>query len=194
MADFPVRRTLACLAVALAFTAARASQVRLVNLEEMTLRAERIFSGRCLQVESAREPALGGDVTVATFEVLRAVKGAFADRITVRMPAVDDGRGGGTAGVPGIKPGDEVVLFLYGESASGLTAPVGLGQGRFRILTDKQGRRIAVNDFANRNLLRGLAPAAQARLEAAPAFSREATELEPSALLDMAEALSAPVR
>ena len=52
-----------------------ASQVRPVNLEEMTERAETIFSGRCVQVRSMPDPQTGGTVTRATFEVHRVVKG-----------------------------------------------------------------------------------------------------------------------
>lgn len=178
-------------ATGLAAGTVRATQVRPVNLEEMTLRADRIFSARCVSVEIVHDAIVSGDVTLVTFQVERAVKGQVGDRVTVKMIAGDDGRGGGTAGIPAFRPGEEVVLFLYGESEMGLSSPVGLGQGQFRVATDKEGRRIAVNDFANRRLLRGLTTAAAERLGAAFTATGEGTQLDPGTLLDMAQALTA---
>ena len=37
------------------------------------------------------------------------------------------------------------MLFLYGESASGWSSPVGLGQGKFTVFEDKLGQRRALN-------------------------------------------------
>jgi hypothetical protein len=48
--------------------------------------------------------------------------------------------------------GERAVLFLYGENARGLTSPVGLGQGRFTVFEDKQGRKLAMNGFAKLGL------------------------------------------
>ena len=56
-----------CLAASLLSTAlapapASAGQVRIVNLEQMTERAGRIFSGRCTGAEVVFDPNLGADV------------------------------------------------------------------------------------------------------------------------------------
>ncbi len=173
----------------------QASQVRSIDLEQMTQRAARIFSGRCIETGVVFDPVLGREVTVATFRVHRAVKGVTGDTVTVRM----DSGGGATdapAGIPVFRTGEEVVLFLYGESTLGLSSPVGLGQGRFKVVTDKQGRRLALNDFGNRNLLTGLRPEARARLRArgeAPGriAPQHRDDLDPTALLDVVEALVA---
>ena len=172
-----------------------ASQVRLIDLEQMTQRAARIFSGRCTGTSVVFDESMGRDVTVATFQVDRAVKGVTTDTVTVRM--LSGAAADAPAGVPAFRAGDEVVLFLYRESAQGLSSPVGLGQGRFRVLKDKQGRKLALNDFGNRNLMTGLRPEVrdrlQARNEAAPrrpaAHPRD--ELDPAALLDAVETLVA---
>jgi hypothetical protein len=169
---------------ALAPGVTQASQVRPVNLEQMTERAGRIFSGRCVETGVIVDPMLGAEVTVATFQVERAIKGDAGGRVTIRML-------GGAAGVPRFQPGEDVVLFLYGESRLGLTSPVGLGQGRFSVMTDKLGRRVAINDFANRNLLQGLTPAGRSRLGPALQAAEAQREIEPAALLDMAETLLA---
>jgi hypothetical protein len=175
---FPLRRIAATLLVGLLAGSAGATQSRPLNLEEMTERATTIFSGLCTSVRTEHDRKLGLDVTVATFRVDRAIKGATGHTITVRMPWAGDRAI--PAGVPSYTRGDEVVLFLDGESASGMRAPVGLGQGRFRVLTDKQGRKLAINDFGNRNLVRGVSASTRERL---------AGSLDPEALLDTVDGL-----
>jgi hypothetical protein len=200
----------AVLACAAAFATASllASQVRLIDLEQMTQRAGRIFSGRCTGTSVEFDERLGHDVMVATFKVHRAVKGVTGDTVTLRMMTGASTAADTPAGVPTYSKGEDVVLFLYGENAQGISSPVGLGQGRFKVLTDKQGRRIALNDFANRNLLTGMRPEARARIKArgeaglqrgdaaqrgeaalqrAEAAHRD--DVDPADLLDVAEAL-----
>ena len=142
-----------------------AATVRPVNLEEMTARAAAIFSGRCLAVRAVHDDALGAEVTVVTFRVDRAVKGDLGPTHTIRLldgehPG-DAGRG--PAAPSEFHPGDEVVLFLYGESALGLSSPVGMGQGKFTVVEGKRGEKIALNALGNEGLWRGLSPAAAAR-------------------------------
>ena len=203
-----------CLVVAcLGLGLLRAGQVRLVDLERMTAHAARIFSGECTSSQVEFDAALGRDVTVASFRVQRAVKGVTGRTVTVRMlpeaigtapgePArsATDTATDGAATTPAFQPGDRVVLFLYGESSLGLSAPVGLGQGRFRIVPDKHGRGRAINGFGNRNLISGLRPEARTRLrlEARPLTGAAAgarpeqveMDLDPDTLLDAAEALA----
>jgi hypothetical protein len=179
-----------CLFAAVACTAVatvEAGQVRPVNLEELTAHAATIFAGRCLEVEVIDDAGLGRETTVATFDVERAVKGATGSTVTLKTIGGDDGA---SAGVPRFRPGDEVVLFLYGESSLGLSSPVGLGQGRFTVFTDKQGTRLAVNDFGNRNLFLALSPSAQSSLGPALAQWKDRDHVAPDALLDMVEALT----
>ncbi|MGH9868012.1 MAG: hypothetical protein ACREAA_07615 [Candidatus Polarisedimenticolia bacterium] len=160
-----------------------ASQVRPVDLEQMTSRAARIFSGRCTGSRVERDPTLQRDVVVATFRVQRAVKGVEGHTVTVRMLASPSAAQGDEApGVPSFKTGEEVVLFLYGDSPLGLTSPVGLGQGRFRIFKDKQGRKVALNDFANARLI----PAEGSRGGAAVGKHRPPAPIDPDDLLDRA--------
>ena len=177
-----------------------ASQVRLIDLDQMTQRAARIFSGRCTGTRVDFDAALGREVTVATFKVQRAIKGVKGGTVNVRVlgaAAAHGAPGDAPAGVPTFRAGDEVILFLYGESAQGLSASVGLGQGHFRVLTDKRGRRVALNDLGNRNLLSGLRPELRARLAARDDGSsqsqspRQREALDAADLLDVVEALVA---
>ena len=179
--------------IALAVTPALATKVRPVNLEQMTRRAATIFVGRCLKTVSTIHPQLGSEVTSITFEVDHAIKGEIDSTFTMRMLGSDDSEGGAShriLSLPRFRPGDEVVLFLYGESELGLSSPVGLGQGRFSVITDKTGKKIAVNDLSNRNLLRGISDDARQRL--GPAFGqwKDRKDLDPGALMDMVEQLA----
>jgi hypothetical protein len=64
-----------------------ASQVRSVNLEEMTQRATLIFSGTCTDLGTERNAALGVDVLVVTFKVDRRIKGHLGRTLTIRTLA-----------------------------------------------------------------------------------------------------------
>ncbi len=158
---------LPALVLALVASGANASTVRPLNLEEMTGRAAQVFVGRCTAVEIVTDEVLGVPVAVATFEVRAVLKGAVGRTATIRqLPSADGTTSGpaGIAGMPTVRPGEEVVLFLYGATASGLTAPVGFGQGKFAVVSDKSGRRFAINGFGNRHLLRGLKESTRQKL------------------------------
>ncbi len=149
------------------FSLAHASRVRPINLEEMAQRADRIFLGRCVGVRAEHDPDLGQMVTYTTFVTHRAVKGSAHGMVTIKLlgDQVEDGSpGGGVEGVPRFREGEEVVLFLYGDSRNGLTSPVGLGQGNFVVFEDKQGKRQALNASGNETLFRNLSPGARRKL------------------------------
>lgn len=173
---------LAVVGAMLALTpATEASQVLPVNLEEMTRHAASIFSGRVIETHTTVDPALGRKLTITVFEVEQSVKGQLGATFTLRT----------LDGVSDFHLDDEVVLFLYGESKLGLSSPVGLGQGRFSIVRDKGGRRVAINDLGNDRLLSGLTPQAQSRLGASISPSRSPADIEAPELLGMAAALLA---
>ena len=164
-----------------------ATRVRPLNLDQMTERASRVFSGRCVEVTYTLDPELGREVVLVTFEVERAVKGEMGATVQIRVLPADEGRGQGVDGVPGFEPGEEVVLFLYGESAVGLTSPVGFGQGKFTVQEDKSGNRVAINAYGNRNLFKGLSSAASEHLGDVVPRGRET--ISPTDLLDGVELL-----
>lgn len=139
------------------FSRLGAASVERINLFDMVRVADRIFWGRCLQAESGREPSAGLPVTTYTFEVLRGLKGAQAKE-SIRFRQLSGGPAGGIPGVPEYSPGQEILLFLYPDSRLGLTSPVGLAQGMFRV--GKSGRRgqAVLNRVANANLLHRASP------------------------------------
>lgn len=160
-----------------------ATQVRSLTLEQMTERATTIFSGRCVAVRTLHSTAIGLPVSVVTFHVERVLQGELPRVVTLKF------LGDGTFGVPRFRKGEEVVLFLYGKGRLGLTAPVGLGQGKFTISRDKLGREVAVNEMGNRNLFRGLTPAARSLLGPSLDQTESGKGFERQSLIDMIERL-----
>jgi hypothetical protein len=186
--------TLVALVLSLSISSPEASRVRQVNLEEIVESAERVFSGRCTEVRAERDPATGLDVQLVTFEVHRAVKGQLGESVTIRMLGGGELLGSGAGDVAGFTrfaPGEEVVLFLYGESSAGLTSPVGLGQGKFSVIEDKQGRKIALNALGNRGLMRGLSAEAAGQLGTELSSLQDGEGPSSTALLDGVERLVA---
>ena len=181
----------ACLLTLIAVTSAPvlASQVRPINLEEMTERASTIFSGRCVAAEVQFDADIGRTVQVASFEVFRSVKGSPGSIVTIRTLLGAGTDGSGISGLPRYEVGQEVVLFLYGESKYGLTSPVGFGAGRFHIVMDKHGQPHALNDFGNGRLLDNLSPVARERVPREISTWHGQPLLAPEALLDLAAGL-----
>jgi hypothetical protein len=185
---FPVLALLLFLSIA----PSQASRVRPVGLEEMTLRADRIFSGRCVNVRVAPDPDLGQLVTYVTFAPHRVEKGDIRGSVTIKLLGDQDAdapRGQATQGVPVFRKGEELILFLYGDSPRGLTSPVGFGQGKFDILEDKEGHPLAFNQVGNENLTSGLSPYARRRLGPGVEKLQERNGIAPDALLDLVHSL-----
>jgi hypothetical protein len=146
--------------------------VRRVNLEEMTVMADRIFIGRCQSIEETEEAIAGGrfPVTRYTFEVERAVKGRIPRQLTVKhvghAPRRASGKGGqitmhgrvvtSKSFLHGMNPyrmGERMLLFLNPDSPKGkTTSPVGLYQGAFFIRRMPSGLELAHNSINNLGL------------------------------------------
>lgn len=69
------------------------------------------------------------------------------------LPASEGGRGMLIAGLPRLVEGEDVVLFLTAQSSKGVRMPVGLAQGRYRIVQDAHGHRIATQSLASVSLV-----------------------------------------
>lgn len=134
-----------------------------LDLPQMTRQAEKIFVGRCQ--ESAVELDENGiPATYVRFQVLQPLKGVSeGETVLIKQYGVLKEplqvREGEKAIVPlksislspkGYRPGEEYLLFFYPESILGFTSPVGAGQGKFEILTDKQGLKVVQNPASYR--------------------------------------------
>ena len=124
---------------------AMATSVVPVDLKTLATKAEKIFYGRCADVD-VQEDENGLRSTYVTFEIERGVKGADGNAVTFKIfgeaPKEGNGFSTGIIGMPHFQEGDLHVLFLYPESAGGYTSPVGLGQGSFRAVETEAGPKL----------------------------------------------------
>jgi hypothetical protein len=137
-----------------------------VNLTRMTDRAQVIVQGNIVSTRVEPHPQLSNLMTVVvTVRVADSWKGQTATSHTFRQYLWDirDRRNAG-----GYRKGDEVLLFLNPVNERGLTSPVGVEQGRFRILRGPDGSARAVNGRDNLGLMKGT----EARLKSGAASVR----------------------
>ncbi|MCP4716036.1 MAG: hypothetical protein GY868_13045 [Deltaproteobacteria bacterium] len=143
----------------------RAAAVRQANLAEIARDAEIIFVVFFFDARLAYDEQAGRQAWFFSFTVLEMLKGPDSDTITVKLnkTLVDMKQ------VKTYVPGEEVVLFLAGESRLGYSSPIGLAQGRFRIRYDISGAKTVTNGFNNRKLFRGMTNVVSRHTVAGPA-------------------------
>ncbi|GBC77223.1 hypothetical protein HRbin08_00694 [bacterium HR08] len=152
-------------AFALALLSALASGAPAQNapmtLAELVQSAGAIVAGRIVEVREERHPQYPSLIlTRVTLAVERTFKGenkqrASSGRFTFFQ--IGGSRRLRSFHLPRYHEGEDVVLFLYPESAYGLTSPVGGAAGKFRLFVDPQTkRRLVANGFENLELLSDL--------------------------------------
>jgi len=90
---------------------------------------------------------------VVTISVAKVLKGESPHLFTFRQ-FIWDARDVTTAG--GYRKSSELLLFLNPNSSYGLTSPVGLEQGLFRVTRDTKGNAAAINGRGNAGLFNQL--------------------------------------
>jgi hypothetical protein len=135
---------------------AEGGRVRPIPLGDMVARAGRIFVGRCTGRTTSVDEATRLPVAIYTFAVTNPIKGVGRGQTTVRMPGSPDQPF--FAGLPSFDVGEEALLILYPESGAGFSTPMGLDQGRFRIVADDDGEAAAVNGNGNDRLFDDVPP------------------------------------
>ena len=166
-----LRPGLAVAVLALA-SSVQATMLMQFNLKELATRADRVFRGRVVAVETGTVHAGGGDLPAITYRlrVEESFKGEYAvkkgDETYVEIRMVGAKSDTTTAEgqvhfsafreVPRLEMGGEYLLFTTRPSSVGLSTTVGLGQGAFRIVDSGKSEQ-AVNAFNNVGLMRGLA-------------------------------------
>jgi hypothetical protein len=127
---------LAAVALMPAAPAGATTMVKRMELAELAGEAVRIVHGTVTDVQSGRDTA-GKPATWVTIAVTRTVKGDVGKTLTIKQWGVTEPLADGgirrIAGMPRYTVGEEVVLFLRADSASGFTSPVGLDQGVYRV-------------------------------------------------------------
>lgn len=133
-----------------------------LNLEQLTGLSEKVFDGRCVDIQQETD-ARGRNVQKVTFDVIEMLKGEPSAQITFRQIGLVDGGsdiGGGVKiegldrDLPRYQLGEEAVVFLSAPGSSGLTTPVGLEQGKFAVV-ETDGAKTVVNGAGNRGLFIG---------------------------------------
>jgi hypothetical protein len=159
---------LAVLALGLLWAPAQAATVLQLNLEQMVDRAGLIFRGTVLDIKEGTVQAGGAELPTVTYRIrvddafkgtYQTVKGLQIAEITMlgklkpnqnadtrSLPLID---------LPKLEVGQNYLLLTTTPSAIGLSTPVGLGQGTFRV-TGKPGQEVAVNLNNNLGLLKGM--------------------------------------
>ena len=165
MRSFPRGGRFAVCALLLLISGTASAQVTVVpiNLQELCERSGTIVAGRVISIRPGRGPQRLPikQIVLQVRELLKSTdRGADPRKIRlsrryefkqVDLPELrhSDSR------LPEYAAGQEVVLFLAPVGPLGLTAPMGLGQGAFDVLTQrKDGRteRLVLNSVLNANL------------------------------------------
>ncbi|PYV96744.1 MAG: hypothetical protein DMG89_16520 [Acidobacteria bacterium] len=129
------------------------------SLDQLSEEAAIIVHGRVVSARIEPHPQLRNLTTiVVSMAVSDTYKGkpqkSFSFRQYVwdpRHAAVEYGKG------------QELVLLMGPVSEFGLSSPVGLEQGRFRVSRDQKGQTVAVNGRGNFGLFKGVEKRAQVR-------------------------------
>ena len=148
-----------------------------MDVAELAERADLVIEARVLSMLALEEPD-GRIETEFLLQVQRTFVGDDLAHRTVRLPGgiLPNGRGMLLAGMPSVEVGEHAILFLTGPTASGMRMPVGLAQGKMRVLTLATGEKLVV--------------AEQAGLELADPDSGKVVEADGALVLPYAQALA----
>ncbi|MDO8644375.1 MAG: hypothetical protein Q7S00_05355 [bacterium] len=128
-----------------------------LNLEQLIEFASDIFTGEVIQVENGWDSKKRPVVTVA-LAVEEVYKGEVGARYTftqLRNMTEEELKGRITLidGMPVYTKGEHLFLFMSApHPKSGLTAPIGILQGDFKIASSADGQKTVMNPVGNENL------------------------------------------
>ena len=146
------------------------ASVAQTNLSYLAENAQSIVRGNVVSAVVEPHPQFANlQTVVVTIAVAKTLKGQASATMSFRQFVwnVRD-----VTGVSGYHKSQELLLFLNPTSIYGMTSPVGMEQGRFRVLRDNRGNRYAVNgrgnvglftDVLTKSTLRGVPFSAQAK-------------------------------
>jgi hypothetical protein len=149
------------LAVAPAAHPQSTASVAQADLNYLVENAKTIVRGNVVSAVLEPHPQFGNlQTVVVTIAVAKTFKGQASPTLAFRQYVwnVKD-----VTGPAGYHKSEELLLFLNPTSLYGLTSSVGMEQGHFRILHDKQGNRFAINGRGNVGLFTGVTAKSAAR-------------------------------
>jgi hypothetical protein len=155
-----------------------------VNLAYLSQRADMIMQGRIIKVIEQPMPGYPNIPTVAiTIAVDQSLRGSAGKTYTFREVLIGQRP---KSSKRNYSAGQHFLLFLPTPSKFGLSSPIGLGQGRFRITDDTSGQMTVMNERNNVGLFQGVEKAARASGKQLTANQRRlaSTEHGPVALDD----------
>ena len=165
------------------------------NLVQLTTRAATIVRGRVIYARVEPHPQYHNlHTVVVVMSVGDVLKGPARRTLTFRQ-FIWDPRD--RVDAAGYRRGEELLLFLNPETDAGFTSPVGLTQGRFRVLRGAAGEPMVANGVNNHGLLQGaqfLSSARRLSRRAQEALARPPEQAGPihlSVMEEMVLALSA---
>jgi hypothetical protein len=131
------------------------------DLDQLVQNAESIVRGQVISATVEPHPQFPNLQTVlVTLSVSKVLKGSAGSTLTFRQ-FLWDARDASV--LARYKGAGEVVYFLNPVSHFGLTSPVGLEQGRFRVVHDQKGGRYVVNGRGNLGLFNQVSEKAASR-------------------------------
>jgi hypothetical protein len=158
-----------------------ASTVLKMRIEDLAARCDVALLARVTS-SSASIDADGRIATDYALDVERTFVGAHTAHRTIRVPGgvLADGRGMVIPGMPTMAVGERAILFLSGANPRGERLPIGLSQGRMRIVTALDGTQSIVSDSKDLELVDAsghpLPASAPSTLPYAATIARIATE------------------
>jgi len=142
-------------------SAQRGAYTAATDLNQMVAQAQTILRGHVVSANVEPHPQFSElQTVVVTLKVDRVLKGTAATTYTFRQ-YIWDARDATDAA--GYRKAGELLLFLNPISSNGLTSPVGMEQGRFRVERDASGNGSALNGQGNVGLFTGVTGKASAR-------------------------------
>lgn len=143
---------------------AMAMMVLSLNVEQLTNLAEKIFVGTCVSIEPQTD-AEGRRIIEVTYAVSETLKGSSESRVSFRQLAPPENGGEDVVrngiryhtsdvDLPSYSVGQENMIFLSEDGVLGLTAPIGITQGKFEIRQSVTGEKRIINSMGNEGLFR----------------------------------------
>lgn len=125
-----------------------------MSVPELTRNASLILEGHVLASQASASPD-GRVETEYLLQVERTFRGEDLPYRSIRIPGgvLPDGSGMVLAGMPTIADGEDVLLFLTGRSRGGVRMPVGLAQGKFRVVHQADGTKVLEREGGGVSLL-----------------------------------------
>ena len=117
-----------------------------MNITEVVLQADLILEAHVLSMRSFENE--GMIETEYLLQVEHTFLGEDESTRIVRLPGgvLADGSGMILAGMPRLSEGEDTLLFLSSEGASGIRMPVGLAQGKYGVQVNQAGAKELISD------------------------------------------------